>query len=132
LKFRGLNKLSGMKSLVKLIAESRTAMHKHLESLEQSLAESQGPWIVGEQFTLADVGMMVIFERLKEVDWLDVLLIAERPLIQAYWARLQQRPSYSAGIGSFIDPTIAEGRKEIVELKQSDASFRQALTGAVS
>lgn len=132
LKFKGLNKLPGMTPLVKLIAESREAMHKHLENLEQALALSEGPWIVGQQFTLADVGMMVIFERLKEVDWLNVFLVADRPLVQAYWSRLQQRPSYAAGIENFSDPGVAEGRKMIIELKQSNPKFRQALIGPLN
>ena len=37
-------------------------MHTHLDELEHALDRSGGPWIVGEHFTLADVGMMVILE----------------------------------------------------------------------
>ena len=77
----------------RIINRSHQAMTAHLDDLEQQLISSRGPWICGTQFTLADVGMMVIFDRLREGDWLR-LLVHNRPILEAYWFALRRRPSY--------------------------------------
>ena len=69
--------------------------------------------------TLADVGMMVIFDRLREGDWLH-LLVHHRPALDAYWTALQQRPSYQAGCADFVHPAVAEATVELAALKQAD------------
>jgi glutathione S-transferase len=130
LKFRGVRSLPGIDRMVDVIKKSRAAMHDHLDELESALERSGGPWIVGEQFTLADVGMMVIFDRMREVDWLDEFLIDGRPRVNAYWDALKARPSYAAGIANHEHPTVVRGLAKIVELKGSDAAFRGALVGA--
>ena len=128
-KFRGLDGLASMGAIVGVVAKSRTAMHAHLDELEAALASSDGPWIVGTQFTLADVGMMVILERLAEVDWLGVFLTPERPRVQAYWEALKARPSYATAIAAHDHPAVARGRARIVAAKADNPEFRQALLG---
>ena len=132
LKFRGVRRLPQLKPIVKLIRNSRAAMHAHLDELEHALDRSGGPWIVGEPFTLADVGMMVILERLREVDWLEEFLGERRPHVSRYWQALQARPSYQAGVTAFIHPTVTQGAEKIVTLKQTEPAFRDALVGALS
>ena len=65
----------------RIINRSHQAMTAHLDDLAQQLISSKGPWICGTQFTLADVGMMVIFDRLREGDWLQ-LLVHNRPVLK--------------------------------------------------
>lgn len=131
LKFRGVRRLPRLKPIINIIRSSRAAMHTHLDELEHALDQSGGPWIVGEQFTLADVGMMVILERLREVDWLDEFLGERRPHVSHYWEALQARPSYQAGITAFTHPTVTRGAEKIVALKQTDLAFCEALVGAL-
>ena len=104
-------------------------MHAHLDELESTLAASAGPWILGTQFTLADVGMMVILERLAEVDWLEVFLTEHRANVRAYWAALKTRPSYAKAIGEFGHPAVTAGHARIVTGKKSNPAFRMALLG---
>ena len=67
-------------------------MGAHLDALEEQLAVTGGPWILGGTFSLADVSWLVIFERLAQVDALHLFTGEEkRPGCSAYWQRLQAR-----------------------------------------
>jgi glutathione S-transferase len=127
LKVRGITRVAQMTPLVKLIIRSRDAMSGHMDELESRLAQSEGKWVVGSQFTLADVGMMAIFDRLREGDWLDVFLNDNRPNVCAYWRELQQRPSYQTGVANFAHPLVVKATQKIQALKLSDPAFRSAL-----
>ena len=129
IKARGLKKLPTVKPMMTVLQRSRTAMHGHLDELEAALDASGGPWILGEQFCLSDVGMMVILDRLREVDWLDVFLTDQRPKVAAYWRALQERPSYAEGIAAFEHPTVTRGLDAIKRLKAQDAAFAAVWSG---
>ena len=129
MKARGLKKLPSIKPMMAILQRSRTAMHGHLDELEAALEASGGPWISGQAFSLADVGMMVILDRLREVDWLGVFLTEQRPKAAAYWRALQERPSYAAGIASFEHPTVTRGLDAIKRLKAEDPDFAAVWSG---
>ena len=128
-KLRGVHNFPAMRPLVRLLRTSRAAMHAHLDALEQAFRQNGGPWIVGDRFTLADVGMMVIFERLAEGDWLQTFLTESRPGVTAYWRALRARPSYQAAIADFDHPLVTKGTAKIAALKRSNPRFREALLG---
>jgi glutathione S-transferase len=67
LKARGLERVHRLKPLMQMMAVGRTHVNLHLDALETRLA-TRGPWILGADFSLADVGWMVIFERFRQVD----------------------------------------------------------------
>lgn len=119
MKRRGLQKTLTLKPVTGVLNRSAKAMTVHLHELELQLENSGGPWICADQFTLADVGMMVIFDRLREGDWLHTL-VHHRPVLDAYWTALQQRPSYQAGCADFTHPAVAEATAELAALKQAD------------
>ena len=129
MKARGLKRLPSTKPVMRILQRSRTAMHGHLDELEAALDASGGPWILGDRFSLADVGMMVILDRLREVDWLDVFLTEQRPKVAAYWQALQERPSYAAGIAAFEHPTVTRGLDAIKRLKAQDPAFAAVWSG---
>jgi len=105
-------------------------MRMHLAALEARLAAEGGPWLLGNQFTLADVSWLAIFERLEQADLLHVLVDRERlPQCAAYWNRLRARPSYRAAISEYAHPTIARGTERLREAKASSAELRVALEG---
>ena len=62
--------------------------------------------------------MMVIFDRLREGDWLQ-LLVHNRPVLEAYWFALQRRPSYQQGCLAFEHPHVSAATAELVGLKQA-------------
>lgn len=127
LKIRGPRNLAKMKPVVRAIQQSKKAMDGHLDELERTLALHPGLFICGDRFTLADVGMMVIFDRLREVDWEEDLLKSERSLTLEYWQMLRERESYRTAILAHSHPTVVRGRARIQELKVNDPSFCQAL-----
>ena len=121
LKLRGLGKLGSDERLTRVMARSAHAMATHLDELEELLKDGR-QWIVGQQFTLADVGMMVIFERLREVDWLTPFMDT-RPCTARYWLHLQARPSYRQAIDNHRHPLIEKGTADIIELKRINVEF---------
>ena len=129
-KLRTLERLPRIVPAVKALARSRRQMEAHLDALEAQLAKSGGPWILGGTFTLADVGWLVIFERLVQVDALHVFTgDGRRPLCSAYWRALQARPSYRAAILDQSHPLIAYGTDRIRKAKAQSPALRRALEG---
>ena len=103
----------------------------HLDALEKQLHDSGGPWILGGGFSLADVSWLVIFERLVQADALHVFQgEGRRPQCAAYWARLQDRPSYREAILGHAHPTISYGTQRLRDAKAADPALRLALEGA--
>lgn len=129
-KFRGIAKLPKLGPAPKIIARSRGQMAMHLDVLEERLEKSGGPWIVGDQFTLADVSWLVIFERLRQTDAEAVFLgDGKRPRGTAYWERLKQRPAYAEAILGHSHPLIEYGRRRIADAKAADPGLRVCLEG---
>lgn len=129
LKAVGLSRLGGVAPVRRVVTASCREMERHLGDLERQLASSGGPWIAGRQFTLADVSWTVVFERLREADWLDELVPPARPLVAAYWSRLQQRPGYRVAMTECEHPMVRAGTQRIAAEKRRNEHFRRALYG---
>jgi len=135
LKLRGIRKLPNLVPAAKAIARSRRDMERHLDALEDRLAKTGGPWILGESYSLADVSWCVVFERLRQVDMEDVFMGSRvkgeirRPLVTAYWERAKARPAYREAILDMSHPLIEYGRTRIAEAKAEDAGVRELLEG---
>jgi len=73
------------------IAASESAWHQHMSLLEAQLL-SQGPWVMGADFTLADIVLGLSVNR-----WRMTPMQRPRlPAVEAYHERLMQRPGYRA------------------------------------
>jgi len=130
LKVRGIENLHKLPPAVKAIGRSRAQLATHLDALEQGLERSGGPWILGDEYSLADVSWLVIFERLRQVNAEGVFLGAgKRPRTTEYWQRLQQRPAYTEAILKHDHPLIEYGRQRIVEAKAANEQVRICLEG---
>jgi glutathione S-transferase len=68
--------------------KGRAALERNLDILEAQLAN--GPWLLGRDFTAADIEAGVALYRYFTVD----LDRTDRPALAAYYARLQERPAY--------------------------------------
>ncbi len=117
MRLQGMDRTLRLKPLQNMIHKSWAAMSDHLDELEGQLSSSGGPWICGHQFTLADVGMMVIFDRLNEGDWLDVFT-PSRLAVLAYWEALQSRESYIKGCQNHNHPLVLRATEKIKNLKK--------------
>lgn len=130
LKLRGIGNLPKLGLVAKAIGRSRRQMALHLDSLEERFEKNGGPWILGEQFSLADVSWLVIFERLRQADAEAVFLGGgKRPQLTAYWERLKGRPAYTEAILGYSHPLVEYGRQRIAEAKAADPGLRQCLDG---
>lgn len=126
----GLSRIGALPPVRRAVTASRRQLERHLGDLERQLIESGGPWIVGAQFTLADVSWAVIFERLREADWTDELMTAGRPAVLAYWERLAARPSRHSAMTAHQHPLVRSGTARIVAEKARNGDFRRALYAA--
>jgi glutathione S-transferase len=130
LKLRGLEKLASFTPVLKVLGRSRRQMRTHLDALEEQLEKTGGPWILGDTFSLADVSWLVIFERLAQVDNLQLLLGGgRRPACSAYWKSLKERPSYRAAILDYGHPTVEYGTRRLRDAKAAAPTLREALEG---
>jgi len=66
-------------------------LNQSLQRMEASLAD--GPWLVGEQFTLADVSIMPTVVRLEDLGLAH--LWSDKPRVADWFKRLQARPAFS-------------------------------------
>jgi len=127
LKVVGLGRIVKIKALATRLDQAKTGLRMHLQALDDLLADDR-PWITGQQFTLADISWMVLFDRLIEADWYDYFLGSEEfPQVQAYWQRLRARPSYLEGVDGFRHPLVAQATKRIRQRKSADPRFRAAM-----
>ena len=128
LKIRGLENLPA--PALKLLQSARSAMHAHLDGLEQHLAHGED-WICGSDFTLADVSWMVILERLDEADWASVFWgQGLRPRLTAYWERLTKRPSYERALLSQRGEIQRAALEDIRAAKRASPALRALLEGS--
>ncbi|MCA3741949.1 glutathione S-transferase family protein [Phenylobacterium sp.] len=109
-------KLIGLSGVVQvtrfrqIIQSARDAMVGHLRALEDQLALTSGDWILGADFSLADVSWMSLLHRLEETWWLKHILANHGlPRVSAYWTRLKGRESYRSQITALPHPIIDRG-----------------------
>ena len=76
--------------------------------MEQALAN--GPWLVGAQYTIADICVAPLFQRMEDLGMSD--LWAELPLVADWFARMQARPAYQTAFyeGSRLTDQLEELR----------------------
>jgi glutathione S-transferase len=104
------------------------AYERAFKLLDETLADG-GPWIVGDQPTLADINLMPYAARLEYLGligaWLDV-----RPRVRDWWARAQDWPHFKTGLRDLIaeDEFAAmrtHGPKIYEDVKGAVAGLRQ-------
>lgn len=71
----------------------------HMQRLEAQLLESGGPWICGHQFTLADICVAPIMDRIEYLD--REALWAGLPAVSRWFEQVKERPSYIEGVHPF-------------------------------
>jgi glutathione S-transferase len=76
------------------------AYERAFKTMEETLAEG-GPWLLGEQVTLADINLMPLVARLAYLGLLDVWT-HDRPHVKAWWERAQAWQSFRTGLSDLI------------------------------
>ncbi len=83
---------NGPDSIHFVIAVQR--MVQLLDEMEEALAGH--PWLVGGEYTLADVAFTPYLLRLEHLDLLG--MVADRPRVADWYARCQARPSFAEAL----------------------------------
>jgi glutathione S-transferase len=74
--------------------EMNAAMEKLRQTVERmEKALGSGPWLIGDQFTLADVSVMPTIVRLEDLGLSSVW--SDLPGVQGWYRRLQERPAFA-------------------------------------
>lgn len=124
----GLKRMLAQKPLQRMIGNGRRYMRAHLAKLDEALVSGKGPWILGEQFTLADITLSCVLLRLEETGFLDAYLSGGAfKAVRAYRDRLCARPSWTAAILDVTHPIIEQGVRDLKQERLADADVARAL-----
>lgn len=74
-----------------------------LDQMESQLAS--GPWMTGRMFTLADIAMAPMINRIEVLARPEMIATGTRPRVAAWWHMIQERPSYQTAF-SFRNPDV--------------------------
>ena len=78
-----------------------TILGQLLDRMEDHLAD--GPWLVGKEYSLADVAMASYVNRIEVLKRPEMVSAAERPRLADWWVRIQERPAFKEAF-SFQNP----------------------------
>ena len=79
----------------KAIANAHHELRKHLELLEADLTLYQGDWLCGTQFSLGDISLAGIMDRLVYLKAEE--LFGHLPNVSVWFEKLKKHPAYAAG-----------------------------------
>ncbi|XP_047341564.1 glutathione S-transferase TCHQD [Impatiens glandulifera] len=85
---------------VEILRQSEQQLVRLLDEMETKLNESS--YLVGEEFTMADVMLVPLLARLKLLN-LEEEYIKCRINVSQYWNAVQERPSYKKTIGKYFN-----------------------------
>ena len=68
-------------------------LNRSIQRMDEWIAESGGPWLMGEKMTLADIAVLPVIVRMNDIN-LD-LAWADRPAIRNWLHLVQTHPSYA-------------------------------------
>jgi len=92
--------------------EARAALlvyDRFLADMETTL--STQPWLAGERFSLAEIGVIPYVNRLDMLQ-LSGMWTASRPHLTDWFARVKQRPSFEPALFGFLPPSLRTLMKE--------------------
>ena len=120
------------------VAQGIFAFEKMFGEMEECLSDGRS-WLVGPNFSLADINVIPFTARLNYLTLLDVW-IKDRPLVAAWWQKAKARPSFSEAIAEFlkedqIRAMAASGSRIKSEIAAKHAEIlktRQSALGAVA
>ena len=93
------------------------AYEKAFMAMDKDLSDGRF-WLMGEQFTLADVNLMPLVARLYYLDLLDIW-VSDRKAVRDWWERAASRSSYTNAIKSHFEAG------EIAEMKKFGSAIKK-------
>ncbi len=93
---------------------------KAFKTMDASLAEFGGPWLLGSNFTLADINMIPYLWRIEYLDLIDIWL-DDHPATADWWALAKTQPSAVACIPDRL------GEDDIAAMQEHGGRLRDAV-----
>ena len=130
-KLLGLRRMMTLKPLQKMMHQSRDHMRGHLQTLEEALARSDGDWVLGDQFSLADITLSCLLLRLEETGWLTWFEHTSNiNRVTDYYRRLQARPAWTQAISDHAHPIVTRAKIDLSSAVAADPSLGERIYGA--
>ena len=123
----GMKIFSSLFPFSKLLKSSFFNLNQHLYDLEKHLEGKKSLWIVGEEFTLADISWAVILHRFHECGWGN-LLLADKPFIKKYYFNLLNRESFKVAIDNASHPILTKGIDDLHKAFSTQSSLKEIYT----
>ena len=112
----GPERVVAAKPISTLILKSKEAAGEHFRELEKHLSESVGPYLTGPEFGMGDAALAVVYLRLEEAGWFDLLCPrSEFPLIQNHYDAIRTRRSWEVLLDAYPEK-VAEASEKLREL----------------
>jgi ganglioside-induced differentiation-associated protein 1 len=109
------------------VVHAAAAYERAFKTLEDTLSDGGGPWILGAEPSLADINLMPFAARLDYLGLLD-LWVGGRPRAQAWWAHASAWPHFKSGLSDLIsEAEYAEMRAHGPKIRDGVAAHLAAL-----
>ena len=124
----GLRRTLAIRPIQQMVLNGRRYMRTHLGKIDEALGEAGGPWILGAQFSLADITLGCVLLRLEETGFLGSFLEkGDLGRLAAYYQRLQSRPSWKTAIVDVTHPIITRGAEDLRVARVQDREIARML-----
>jgi len=74
------------------VRESMEQLRQTAERMSEAMEKDGGPWLMGEQFTLADIVVAPMLDRMNDLGYAE--LWSDLPNVVDWYARIRERPSF--------------------------------------
>ena len=109
-----------------IVADALARFNKLFRDMEKALAN--GPWLLGDAFTLADIGFISFFSRMEAMESAGIWR-EHYPRVADWYERCKSRPSFKAAITDYIPAARAAHFTRVSEPLRAkvESAFAQAM-----
>jgi len=120
-KLLGVERMMSQKPVRQLARASRDFMSGHLRTINVALTRSNGDWILGNAFSLADITIGCLLLRLEETGWLAHFTRTQNlDHVERFFEKLKARPSWRTAIDERVHPIIESAKLDLAEATSRD------------
>ncbi len=122
--YKKMNRMTGFSD--DAMQEAYSALRNTAARMDRLFDENGGPWLLGGQYSLADIAVAPLIDRAEDLG-LEELWLAQHPRVDAWLKRMQARPAY--GKTYYHGSRVSEQHPE---LKLGRGSHRHLLAQVVA